>query len=1169
MATATPAAQTPRGQVLSFDQPLGKLGQAIRTYVLLEGASLAVAVACLWMVAVLALDWGAFAVLGIDYLREAPAWLHLGIRWAFLGILVLALGFLVGYQIVYRLLVPFRPAALALVLERRFPQVLQDRLVTAVELADLEAAAEMGYSPDMVAATARTAAAKVEEVPLFAVFNWNRLYWLVAASAGLLVVVLGLALLATDTFTRFLERDLLLRRAYWPQPILLELVGFGEGERKAVPHGGDLRVAARAYRFVVADAAHPEGWRPLVWRDVLEEADDAKGPPRAWELRRIAVPRDLVQALPEAWQTATLDEIASRLQQAQHPEASEVAAPGDVELGYAVIDYLRERLGATANRQGQPLSTELHTLLPESWRGLPADEVVDLLRAVKALKPSEAARLSALLQGRMLTASDGAQMVNAALSPIVPPLLTAGTSQDLLNRLDPQARPLLLGASDWELLPKAWAGLAATQVQQRLEQFVWEHTPESFGARMRERLVQLMDELVACAQVSHIGRRRYFRVLRLPVEVTVEFEQLLTEEERGQFKPRLGKPKVRRQIGTNEFIYDFKKIDRPMRFRVVAESVATPWRRIDVKDLPILRKLSRTQKELGYLHDSNARVQVGPLPVSLEGEESLIEAPSGTLIEFEGVCQKPLRWVRIALPGQAEHQLWSKCAAGVSTAVLLGPAAPVSAAGNIGLTTFVERSNPFVRSVEHVPSTADFRFALHELAGDDVRLQVEFEDEDGILGGRRLLLRVMADREPEFKRAQPEIVRRKMITPLAVIPFSIHLHDDHGLLGAFYEVTVEQMDRKVVRRAVFPMRRFRSLRMPDDPPEDLVFEKRGDLSLGRLLVSPWGEQCVVARTLAGLPLGGPLLLAQPPVLEPVRDYVFEFPTRPGTEPVLRADDEFFDTLLLREAPNFAQPAESGPAPLPVPYRITVRLTAVDNRVRSGPDGRPEPASQEGRSAETFDFLVVSEEELLIDNNKREEDLRDRCEALIAGIQKGRMSILKRLRDDFDVHFKVGDRPYDFRRAAADASDMQKLLLESQQALENEVARPFREIYRELVLNRCKEQIVDRIDKRICRPLETITQPGQHFDRAQRSCEDLARRLEAEGSATPRAAIEEAIERTDQLVQRLEEILGEMRKLIEFNQALKVLQEIIDKQREILEAIRKKEREERLRELQDK
>jgi hypothetical protein len=365
------------------------------------------------------------------------------------------------------------------------------------------------------------------------------------------------------------------------------------------------------------------------------------------------------------------------------------------------------------------------------------------------------------------------------------------------------------------------------------------------------------------------------------------------------------------------------------------------------------------------------------------------------------------------------------------------------------------------------------------------------------------------------------------------------------------------------------MRRFRPLRLPDEPPDDLVFEKRTDVSPARLLVGPWGEQLTAARTVPLLPLAGPLVFAQPPVLETVQDYVFEFQVRPGTEPVLGPDDEFFDTLLLREQPNFAVPAESSPAPLTVPYRLTVRLIAQDNRVRTGPEGRPEPAPQEGRSAETFDFLVVSEEELLIENNKREEDLRDRCEAIIAAIQKGRMSILKRLRDDFDVEFKIGDRVYDFRRAAADVSDMQKLLLENQLALDAEVSKAFREIYRELVLNRCKEQVVDRIDKKICRPLETIVLPGQHFDRAQKSCEELARRLQSETSATPRAAVEEAIERTDQLVQRLEEILAEMRKLIEFNQALKVLQEIIDKQREILEAIRKKEREERLRELQDK
>jgi glutaredoxin 2 len=180
-----------------------------------------------------------------------------------------------------------------------------------------------------------------------------------------------------------------------------------------------------------------------------------------------------------------------------------------------------------------------------------------------------------------------------------------------------------------------------------------------------------------------------------------------------------------------------------------------------------------------------------------------------------------------------------------------------------------------------------------------------------------------------------------------------------------------------------------------------------------------------------------------------------------------------------------------------------------------------------------------------------------------------MSILKRLREDFDGGFQAKEGNFDFRRASADAMDMHKLLVENQLALDNDVARAFREIYREFVLNRCKEQVLERIDKKICRPLEATLLPGQHFARAEESVEILARRLETEKQATPRLAIEEAIERTDRLVQRLEEILGEMKKLIEFNQALKVLQEIIDKQREILEAVRKKEREERLKELNDR
>jgi hypothetical protein len=1165
MATATrPQIPVSRVPLPAIVHPLVRLRRAIRSYVVVEGLALAVSLACIWFWIVFLMDWGTFALLGVDYLRDSPAALHGAVRIGFLGVLAVGLLAVVGYKVFYRLIATFNQASLALVLERRFPGILGDRLVTAVELADLEAAERYGYSPVMVEATARAAAERVDQVALRQVFNWSRLGILVAISAAMLMSVILVALLATDTFARWVERDVLLEDAYWPRPTLLELPDFRTTDSRAVPHGGELRVPIYAWKWIVATRQHPEGWRPLAWSDLLPEPAGSRGETKPWELKGADFTAAHYQALPDAWRALALDQVEGRIHQAgsdHSPETQTLLT----ELGLAVIEQARGQIRAAQQAGQTQLDADTLALLPDAWHAMPLEQLDDYLRASRVLTPSEVVRLQRLLTGNQLLSSDTVQVLNAAFSPVPPPVFSVGLVQQLA---DPQAAPLMLSESDRELLPRDWRKLPHRTLQAKLQELSSsQYAPEQLGDLMRRRLLRLFEDLNSRAAQSHIGRRCWFRSLTVPDEVTVEFEQLLTDEERGHVKPRLGKPKVRRQLGSNEFVYDFKKVDRALRFRVLGGGTATPWYQIDVKELPTLRKLTRKQTELGYLHGSNERVPLGPFTVSLEGDESQLEVPAGTRLEFEAECQKPLRWVRLGLPNQQEHQLWAKCAALGLGLPGQGAGGPAHVTGSVLTSAHVERSNPFVKALSHQPDTASFSFALHELAGEDLKLQIEFEDGDGIIGGRKVSINVLPDREPEFKKAQPEVVKRKMITPLAVIPFSGHIHDDHGLLGLNYEVAVEGLDRKPVRKAVFPLRQFRPLRFPEAGADELVYEKRTEVTPGRLLAGAWGEAVSAGNSLSALPLLGPLAWAQPPRLEVPTDYVFEFRVRPGNEPVLNPADEFFDTLLLREKPDFAQPAQSSPAPLAVPYRVTVRLAARDNRVRSGPDGKPQLASQDGRSPETFDFTVVSEEELLIENGKKEEDLRDRCEGINASITKGRMTILKRLREDFDGKFEVKEGAYDFRRAAADAQDMHKLLVENQQSLDNDVARAFREIYRELVLNRCKEQILERIDKKICRPLEATLLPGQHFARAEEGVELLARRLEMEKQATPRVVVEDAIERTDQLIRRLDEILSEMKKLIEFNQALKVLQEIIDKERAIIKAAQDKEKEEKKKELQ--
>lgn len=263
--------------------PLDRLRGTIRRYVVVEGVLSAAIFAAAWYVAAVVLDFGAFKLLTWDWVLDAPAWLR-GVSLA-LGLAGVAA--IVAVRIARRLTTEFTYPALALVLERRFPKVLGDRLITAVELADVEDQSRYGYSRDLILQTVREARERVGTVPVDDVFDWRRLRVLGATAAGLVaaVVLAGFVSYAAATGSvnpyrfawRFAhvtavlaERDLFLMDTPWPRRAHLELVGFPESELRIGKDAGEPTVRSRAYRWVVADRTAPMGWRPMTWGDVTE-----------------------------------------------------------------------------------------------------------------------------------------------------------------------------------------------------------------------------------------------------------------------------------------------------------------------------------------------------------------------------------------------------------------------------------------------------------------------------------------------------------------------------------------------------------------------------------------------------------------------------------------------------------------------------------------------------------------------------------------------------------------------------------------------------------------------------------------------------------------------------------------------------------------------------------
>jgi hypothetical protein len=320
--------------------PLERLRRFIRLYVSLEGAALVGLYLALWFWIGLVLDYGVFRLFHFDWVQET-AW---SARCSVLVVLLSGLLAAVVVKVLTRLFREFREAALALVLERRYPQILGDRLITAVELADPRKAAEIGYSTAMVQETIHEAAQRVEQLKIKEVFDWERM-----VRRGILVAVLAIGgylvaggifctanamqghAFTAAGFTQFhdvagiwFERNILLQNVIWPRQAHLEYLDapangeyrIGRGDRGPAIHvralkyviaGAPTKKAVEAYRAWLAsrgingdeqnqlvDQFHQkpaEGWRALSWFDLTPELLGALVPditlPSDWKVREL------------------------------------------------------------------------------------------------------------------------------------------------------------------------------------------------------------------------------------------------------------------------------------------------------------------------------------------------------------------------------------------------------------------------------------------------------------------------------------------------------------------------------------------------------------------------------------------------------------------------------------------------------------------------------------------------------------------------------------------------------------------------------------------------------------------------------------------------------------------------------------------------------------------
>lgn len=221
------------------DAILAELKSRIRRYVLWEGLALAVVAVGIFFWLSLGFDWAVFSARRL----EPPRWLRVVLDLLVVG----AVTAVVFSLVVFRVFRSFRTKSLALVLEKRFPE-LNDRLVTAVESAG-QTESHTALTSAMLERTMLDAVSTLKQVDVGSVFDQRPLRRVTTAASVLMVSLIAFAAMCPQAFARWRAGYVGLQDTYWPRDV--ELVAtvlaepgdrvkpFVDGEYKH-PRGSDL-----------------------------------------------------------------------------------------------------------------------------------------------------------------------------------------------------------------------------------------------------------------------------------------------------------------------------------------------------------------------------------------------------------------------------------------------------------------------------------------------------------------------------------------------------------------------------------------------------------------------------------------------------------------------------------------------------------------------------------------------------------------------------------------------------------------------------------------------------------------------------------------------------------------------------------------------------------------
>jgi hypothetical protein len=1104
MATVTPPRtslnlEQDRSRIKS---PLARLRKYIHTYVSLEGAVLVGLFLALWFWIGMILDYGFFKLFTVDWVQELPWSFRLVVLLALIGAIV-AIAVL---KVVTRLITDFSDAAVALVLERRFPGQLGDRLITAVELSDPTRKAEIdaiGYSQAMVQQTIHEAADRVDQVPVKEVFDWNRLFSL-AALFGVLTLAFYLLVGAgfclaravggggpaasgygdlNEVSTIWVERNLLLRNTIWPRRAYLEIVDFPDPlriPRESAPP--TLRV--RAWKYVVADMEAEEGWRLLSWADLQKRTDlagDVPDLPADWKGRdKAGISVDEVEL------KLAVFPVRTSLPGGSLP-AKWCVASAQNDSGWRPLmwsDLTKEKLGGLE--------------VP----GLPGDW------DPKAL-PALIAASAGMMRAGALAAGPGL---------LVGPKYISLSVDEVEKQLE-----------------KAEKESAKRQAKQGLDSVRMVFATLKRYSDVREALDRL-DERLADRTL-----RRSVRKLIVPENVTLVFKSNRTTN-----------TNTMTRVADNEYTGNFGELKESVTFTVRGEDYITSRRTITVVDRPRLERLESEEERPAYLYyrpakdgapaDLRGKRQLfEPVPMSVSGEVTTIDVPAGTTLTLSGTVTKDITRVALFVEKKDQRDLVVE--------------EPILKDGRTFQARIpdIRREQRFTfRFTDSDDVTAERKVVINPR--DDVSPRVrEFNPDEVIRRAKEGYIVGVGCRIPFKAKVRDDHGLARVRYACRIIPADFLSEQKvRSLFGVAAVPMMAPSTTAQLQGAAYLIALNR----------EIAASAKEEATAEQLLEMPGFHQAIEGNILSDsrrefLEIGTVLSLLKEKQREPYRKLLNDFTIKPdpwtnndedATNPNrwVRAQDQRAPLacdlplwqLYFRDREGKERPLKDPDDTKPQKrFLIEVRLLAEDTYLDGEIDAKTnQPIPHVSPSGETFTFVVVPENELL-SKIAEEEETRYR------DLQKAFKPLPENLSRLRDIHFAVsatGVQATDLTAFVARCDQLAEILKTSHQDTKG-VYQAYERILRELRVNQLREDVISKVYRTIYKPLAEVSET--QFDRTYSAVIALRRALDnqeqtaAARSEASRKPAEDARKQLNDLVEKINGILSAMEGLAKINELI--------------------------------